>query len=56
MIRNPLELGGKTVHVQKNSAYVSRLRNLMEEIGDTIIIKEAIRSMNCSLRWWPGRN
>ncbi len=40
MIRNPLELGGKTVHVQSNSAFVSRLKNLMDEIGDTIIIKE----------------
>lgn len=41
MIRNPLELGEKTVHVQSNSAYVSRLRNLMEEIGDTINIIES---------------
>ncbi len=40
MISNPLELGGKTVHVQSKSAYTSRLRNLMEEIGDTIIIIE----------------
>ena len=40
MIRSPLELSGKTVYVQNNSAYVSRLRNLMEEIGDTIIIEE----------------
>ncbi len=40
LIRNPLELGGKTVHVQRNSAYAARLRNLMEEIGDTIIIVE----------------
>jgi membrane-bound lytic murein transglycosylase F len=40
MIRSPLELGGKTVHVQRNSAYASRLRNLLDEIGDTIIIVE----------------
>ncbi|TVR73365.1 MAG: lytic transglycosylase F [Marinilabiliales bacterium] len=40
MVRSPLELAGKTVHVQKNSAYASRLRNLMDEIGDTILIKE----------------
>ena len=40
LIRTPLELGGKRVHVQKNSAYASRLKNLMEEIGDTIIIEE----------------
>jgi membrane-bound lytic murein transglycosylase F len=41
MVRNPLELGGKTVHVQKNSAYAARLRSLMDEIGDTIIIVES---------------
>ncbi len=40
MVRAPLELAGSTVHVQKNSAYASRLNNLMDEIGDTIIIKE----------------
>ncbi len=40
MVRAPLELAGKTVHVQKNSAYASRLKNLMDEIGDTIIINE----------------
>ncbi len=40
MITSPLELAGKTVYVQSHSAYASRLRNLMEEIGDTIIIKE----------------
>ncbi len=40
MVRSPLDLAGKTVHVQKNSAYASRLINLMDEIGDTIIIKE----------------
>ncbi len=40
MIRTLLDLGGKTVHVQRNSAYASRLRNLVDEIGDTIIIVE----------------
>ncbi len=40
LIRNALDLGGKTIYVQRNSAYVSRLSNLMEEIGDTIIINE----------------
>ncbi|MFP4367810.1 MAG: transporter substrate-binding domain-containing protein, partial [Bacteroidales bacterium] len=40
LIRSPLELGGKRVHVQRNSAYASRLKNLMEEIGDTIIIEQ----------------
>lgn len=39
-VTSQLELGGKTVHVQKNSAFVSRLQSLMEEIGDTIYIVE----------------
>lgn len=38
LIRSPLQLIGKRVYVQKNSAYVQRLRNLMEEMGDTIYI------------------
>lgn len=40
LIRKQLDLGGKEVYVQKNSAYARRLKNLAEEIGDTIIIKE----------------
>ncbi len=40
LIRSQLDLGGKTVHVQKNSSSVMRLRHLMEEIGDTIFIVE----------------
>lgn len=40
MIRNPIELGGKTVHVQKNSSFISRLQNLSDEIGDTIYVVE----------------
>ncbi len=40
MVRNQLDLAGKTVYVQKNSAFVERLHNLMEEIGDTIYIVE----------------
>ena len=32
LIRDPLELIGKTVHVRKDSAYYSRLRNLMEHL------------------------
>lgn len=38
MIRNPLDLAGKTVVVQKSSAYVDRLENLSEEIGWPIMI------------------
>ncbi len=40
LIRNQLNLAGKTIHVQKNSAFVTRLEHLMEEIGDTIYIVE----------------
>ncbi len=40
LIRNPLELAGDTIHVQKNSSFSQRLHNLSDEIGDTIIIIE----------------
>lgn len=40
MVRNPIDLAGKTVYVQRNSSYAARLRNLMEEIGDTIMMVE----------------
>jgi membrane-bound lytic murein transglycosylase F len=40
LIRNPLDLEGKRVHVQKNSAYAARLANLAEEIGGEIDIVE----------------
>ncbi|MDH4071319.1 MAG: transporter substrate-binding domain-containing protein [Ignavibacteria bacterium] len=38
MIRNPLDLAGKTVHVRTGSSYHSRLENLSEEIGGGINI------------------
>lgn len=40
LIRNQLDLAGRTVYVQKGSAYVQRLRNLSNEIGDTIHVVE----------------
>lgn len=40
MIRNQLDLAGKTIYVQKNSSFSQRLYNLVEEIGDTIYIIE----------------
>ncbi|MDA3890251.1 MAG: transporter substrate-binding domain-containing protein [Salinivirgaceae bacterium] len=40
LLRNQLDLAGKSVHVMKSSAYVERLKNLAEEIGDTIHIVE----------------
>ena len=36
LLHYPLELGGKTVFVQRNSSYVQRLKNLSDEIGDSI--------------------
>ena len=39
-IRNHLELGGKTIYIPKGSPALQRLKNLSEEIGDTIYIKE----------------
>jgi len=41
LIRDPLNLVGKTVHVRRDSAYYSRLKNLMGEIGGTIDIVPA---------------
>ncbi len=40
VIRNQLELGGKTIYVQKNTAFADRIKNLSEEIGKTINIIE----------------
>ena len=39
-VNQALELAGKTVYVVKNSSYASRLKNLSEEIGDSINIIE----------------
>lgn len=41
MIRDPFDLAGKTVHVRKGSAYISRLNNLSLEIGEPITLVEA---------------
>jgi len=40
LIRNPLELAGKNVYVQKGTVFVDRLEILANEIGDTIHIYE----------------
>jgi len=39
LIRDPLDLIGKTVTVRKNSAYYERLQNLMDEIGGEIDVE-----------------
>ncbi len=41
LIRNQLDLANKTIYVQKNSAFSQRLRNLSDEIGDSIHIVES---------------
>jgi len=38
IIRNQLDLAGKTVYVQSGSSYFQRLRTLQDEIGDSIHI------------------
>lgn len=40
LLRNQLDLAGKTIYVMKSSAYVDRVKNLSEEIGDTIHVVE----------------
>lgn len=40
IIRNQLELAGKTIYVQNQSAYYYRLKNLANEIGDSINVIE----------------
>ena len=41
LIRNPVELIGKKVHVRKNSSFYTRLQSLSDEIGGDIEIVEA---------------
>jgi membrane-bound lytic murein transglycosylase F len=40
LIKEQLDLAGKTVHVQRNTVYVQRLKNLSDEIGEPITIIE----------------
>jgi membrane-bound lytic murein transglycosylase F len=40
LIRNPIDLGGKTVHVKKHSIYAQRLNHLADEIGQNIEVVE----------------
>lgn len=40
LIRNQLELAKKVVYVQKGTSYAQRIKNLSDEIGDSIIIIE----------------
>lgn len=40
LIRNQLDLAGKVVYVQKGTSYADRMKNLSDEIGDSIILIE----------------
>ncbi|MEZ5083183.1 MAG: transporter substrate-binding domain-containing protein [Bacteroidales bacterium] len=40
LIRDPIKLAGKTIHVQKKSTFLSRLNSLSNEIGADIIVIE----------------
>ncbi|MCF6342171.1 MAG: transporter substrate-binding domain-containing protein, partial [Bacteroidales bacterium] len=40
LIRNQIDLAGKTIYVQKGSIYVQRLNTLSDEIADTIYVME----------------
>lgn len=40
LVRNPLDLAGKPVHVHQGSAYASRMKNLSQEIGARILVIE----------------
>ena len=40
LIRNPVDLIGKEVHVRYQSSYLTRMRNLSDEVGGDIIIIE----------------
>ncbi len=40
LLRNQLELAGKTVYVQEGSSHVGRMETLSEEIGDSISVVE----------------
>ena len=40
LLRNQLDLAGKVVYVQKGSSYAERMKNLSDEIGDSIKLIE----------------
>lgn len=40
LLRNQLDLAGKTVYIQKGSVYLNRLASLSDEIGDSINVVE----------------
>lgn len=49
MIRNPIDLGGKTVYTRKGSSFSDRLNNLSDEIGEDIDIVEVAGSVDTEM-------
>jgi len=49
LIRNPIQLTGKEVHVRKSSAFSTRLANLSDEIGGDIVIVEDSSSLEVEI-------
>lgn len=45
LLRNQLDLAGKTIYVQKSSVFYNRLINLSDEIGDSIYVFESENDM-----------
>jgi len=41
IITSPVDLGEKTIYVEKGSSFINRLQNLQEEIGETFTIIES---------------
>ncbi|MEQ8711397.1 MAG: transporter substrate-binding domain-containing protein [Cyclobacteriaceae bacterium] len=39
LLRNPIKLIGKEIHVRENSSYNDRIQNLEEELGGDIVVK-----------------
>jgi len=50
-LTNQVDLAGKTVYVEKNSAYALRMKNLASEIGDTIYIREVDEDAETLIQW-----
>ena len=49
LIRNPLGLAGKQVHVREESSFVQRLENLQTEIGDSINVIEVAGNVDTEM-------
>ena len=55
-IKSQLDLAGKTLHVVKGSPSILRIRNLGNEIGDTIYVEGEVRSRTTDCLGSPRRH